>query len=227
MEIVSEDLIISQGRISELKARIKSLGNINVGAIEDFKDIKERWEFINKQYEDLLKSKEDLQSLIKKMEKTMEEQFLISFNEINENFSRVFSALFNGGKATLELDTEDDILKSGIEIKVQPPGKKLQNLNLLSGGEKSLTAVALLFAILEARPSPFCILDEIDAALDEANIARYTRYLKNFSQETQFILITHRKTTMEIADILYGVTMVEEGVSRLLSVKIKDHVMIW
>lgn len=224
LEIVSEDLIISQGRISELKARIKSLGNINVGAIEDFKDIKERWEFINKQYEDLLKSKEDLQSLIKKMEKTMEEQFLISFKEINENFSRVFSALFNGGKATLELDTEDDILKSGIEIKVQPPGKKLQNLNLLSGGEKSLTAVALLFAILEARPSPFCILDEIDAALDEANIARYTRYLKNFSQETQFILITHRKTTMEIADILYGVTMVEEGVSRLLSVKIKDHV---
>ena len=217
-------MIISQGRISELKAKNKSRGNINVGAIEDFKDIKERWEFINKQYEDLLKSKEDLQSLIKKMEKTMEEQFLISFKEINENFSRVFSALFNGGKATLELDTEDDILKSGIEIKVQPPGKKLQNLNLLSGGEKSLTAVALLFAILEARPSPFCILDEIDAALDEANIARYTRYLKNFSQETQFILITHRKTTMEIADILYGVTMVEEGVSRLLSVKIKDHV---
>lgn len=220
---VSDDIIISGNRIKELKEKIKSIGNVNVGAIEEFKSVKERLEFINKQYEDLIKSRDNLEKLIQEMENTMREQFLISFKEINENFSKVFSALFNGGKATLELDMEDDILKSGIEIKVQPPGKRLQNLNLLSGGERSLTAVALLFSILETRPSPFCILDEIDAALDEANISRYTNYLKKFSDKTQFILITHRKTTMEISDILYGVTMAEEGVSRLISVKIKDY----
>ncbi|NLY47108.1 MAG: chromosome segregation protein SMC [Tissierella sp.] len=224
LEIVSEDVIIPGNKIVELKEKIKSLGNVNVGAIEEFKSVKERLEFINKQYEDLTKSRENLEKLIQEMENTMREQFLISFKEINENFSKVFGALFNGGKATLELDIEDDILKSGIEIKVQPPGKRLQNLNLLSGGERSLTAVALLFAILETRPSPFCILDEIDAALDEANISRYTSYLKKFSDKTQFILITHRKTTMEISDILYGVTMAEEGVSRLISVKIKDYI---
>ena len=216
-------MIIPSNRISELKEKIKSIGNVNVGAIEDFKNVKDRLEFINKQYNDLINSKENLEKLIKEMDNSMREQFQISFKEISENFSKVFSILFNGGKATLELDTEDDILKSGIEIKVQPPGKKLQNLNLLSGGERSLTAVALLFAILETRPSPFCILDEIDASLDEANIGRYTRYLKKFSYETQFILITHRKTTMEISDILYGVTMAEEGVSKLISVKIKDY----
>lgn len=222
-EVYCEDMIIKPNRINELKEKIKSLGNVNVGAIEDFKNIKERLEFINKQYNDLIKSKENLEKLIKKMDNTMREQFLISFKEINENFSKVFSKLFNGGKATLELDYDEDILKSGIEIKVQPPGKRLQNLNLLSGGERSLTAVALLFAILETRPSPFCVLDEIDASLDEANLGRYTRYLKKFSQKTQFILITHRKTAMEISDILYGVTMAEEGVSKLLSVKIKDY----
>ena len=221
--IYSEEMIIPSNRISELKEKIKSIGNVNVGAIEDFKNVKDRLEFINKQYNDLINSKENLEKLIKEMDNSMREQFQISFKEISENFSKVFSILFNGGKATLELDTEDDILKSGIEIKVQPPGKKLQNLNLLSGGERSLTAVALLFAILETRPSPFCILDEIDASLDEANIGRYTRYLKKFSYETQFILITHRKTTMEISDILYGVTMAEEGVSKLISVKIKDY----
>ena len=224
LRIVSEDIIINGKQIIELKEKIKSLGNVNVGAIEEFKSVKERLEFINKQYEDLIKSRENLEKLIQEMENTMREQFLISFKEINDNFSKVFSALFNGGKATLELDMEDDILKSGIEIKVQPPGKRLQNLNLLSGGERSLTAVALLFSILETRPSPFCILDEIDAALDEANISRYTSYLKKFSDRTQFILITHRKTTMEISDILYGVTMAEEGVSKLISVKIKDYV---
>lgn len=224
LETVSEDMIISQNRITELKEKIKTLGNVNVGAIEEFKSVKERLEFINKQYEDLIMSRENLEKLIKEMENIMRDQFLHSFKEINENFSKVFSVLFNGGKANLELDMDDDILKTGIEIKIQPPGKRLQNLNLLSGGERSLTAVALLFAILETRPSPFCILDEIDAALDEANISRYTRYLKKFSDNTQFILITHRKTTMEISDILYGVTMAEEGVSKLISVKIKDYV---
>ena len=152
----------------------------------------------------------------------MKEQFLYSFNKINENFNKVFSILFDGGKADLILEDEENILTCGIEIKAQPPGKKLQNLSLLSGGEKSLTAVALLFAILQTKPTPFCILDEIDAALDEANINIYTSYIKSLSHDTQFIMITHRKSTMEIANILYGVTMEEEGVSKIVSVKLTD-----
>lgn len=175
------------------------------------------------QHEDLINSKEDLRKIIKDMEKKMRVQFIESFNNINSNFSKVFSILFNGGKASLELNGDENILNSGIEIQVQPPGKKLQNLSLLSGGEKSLTAVALLFAILQTKPSPFCILDEIDAALDESNISRYIGYLKKFNNDTQFIMITHRKTTMEAANVLYGVTMTEEGVSKLISVKLKDY----
>ena len=153
----------------------------------------------------------------------MTKQFLYNFNRINESFNEVFSVLFDGGKADLILEDEENILTCGIEIQAQPPGKKLQNLSLLSGGEKSLTAVALLFAILQIKPSPFCVLDEIDAALDEANINRYTNYLKSFSDETQFIMITHRKGTMEMADVLYGVTMEEEGVSKMVSVKLTDN----
>ncbi len=154
----------------------------------------------------------------------MEEQFILNFNKINDNFKDIFKILFNGGNADLILENKEDILNSGIEINAQPPGKKLQSLTLLSGGEKSLTAVALLFSILALKPAPFCILDEIDAALDESNISKYTSYLKNFSHETQFVLITHRKTTMEIADILYGVTMEEDGISKLISVELKDYV---
>ena len=155
----------------------------------------------------------------------MKSQFISSFKEINNNFTEVFSVLFNGGKARLELEDEEDILSSGIEIIIQPPGKKLQSLSLLSGGEKALTAVALLFSILKTKPSPFCILDEIDAALDEANINRYTNYLMSFTDTTQFILITHRKNTMEIAEILFGITMEEEGISKLISVKLKDNLI--
>jgi len=220
---ISEELIIPPNRIRELKDKIKALGNVNLGAIEDFESVKERLEFIRKQYDDLVKSKGNLEKLIREMENTMREQFMLSFKEINDNFTKVFKILFNGGKAKLELEAEGDVLTSGIEIKVQPPGKRLQNLSLLSGGERALTAVALLFAILETRPSPFCVLDEIDAALDEANISRFTNYLRKFSDTTQFILITHRKTTMEISDVLYGVTMAEEGVSRLISIKMEDH----
>ena len=224
LEDESMDMIKAKPRISQLKSDIKKLGNVNLGSIEDFKEVKERLSFIESQHNDLVNSKENLEKIIKDMEKKMRAQFLESFEKINENFSKVFSVLFNGGKAKLELEQVDDILNTGVEIVVQPPGKKLQNLNLLSGGEKSLTAVALLFAILETKPSPFCILDEIDAALDEANIGRYTDYLKKFNKKTQFILITHRKTTMEMANILYGVTMAEEGVSRLISIKLKDNV---
>lgn len=205
-----------------LKYEIKELGNVNLGAVEEYKNEKARLEFILKQQNDLIEAKDSLNKVIKDMEEKMKSQFLFNFNEINKNFKEIFKILFNGGHAELVIENEDDILQSGIEIIAQPPGKKLQSLSLLSGGEKSLTAVALLFAILKLKPSPFCILDEIDAALDEANINRYTNYLKNFDKDMQFVIITHRKTTMEIADVLYGVAMEEDGVSKIVSVKLKD-----
>ena len=206
-----------------LKGEIKELGTVNLSSIEEYKSLKTRLDFILEQERDLSKAKANLREVIIDMENKMKSQFLISFKEINENFKEIFNILFDGGQAQLILDEVDDVLNSGININAQPPGKKLQNLTLLSGGEKSLTAVALLFAILKLKPSPFCILDEIDAALDEANIGRYTNYLKVFYQDTQFVLITHRKTTMEIADILYGVAMEEDGISKLISVKLKDN----
>lgn len=218
-----EDIRGTKKTISQLKQGIKELGNVNISSIEEFENVLERYEFLNKQVIDLNGAKEDIQSVVKDMEKKMRVQFRKSFQEINERFSETFSVLFKGGKARLEIEDGDDILTAGIEIMAQPPGKKLQSLTLLSGGEKSLTAVALLFAILKTRPSPFCILDEIDAALDEANISRYTSYLNSLEDNTQFVLITHRKTTMEIADVLYGVTMEEEGVSRMISLKLKDY----
>lgn len=218
-----EDIAGATEEVKKLKNKIKKIGTVNLSSIEDYKTVKERLEFITKQHEDLLLAKENLHEVISDMESKMKEQFLYSFNNINEKFNEVFSILFNGGKASLVLEDEENILTCGIEIKVQPPGKRLQNLNLLSGGEKSLTAVALLFAILKIKPTPFCILDEIDAALDEANISRYTNYLKNFSHDTQFIMITHRKSTMEMADVLYGVTMEEEGISKIISVKLTDN----
>lgn len=224
LDLKNFDIKAARDRITKLKARIKSLGNVNVAAIDEYKDVKERLDFLIKQNTDLINGKGDLENIIRDMEKKMKVQFMKSFKIINENFGETFSKLFNGGQASLELEEGQDILEAGIQIKVQPPGKKLQNLNLLSGGEKSLTAVALLFAILKSKPSPFCILDEIDAALDESNIARYTELLKEFNEETQFILITHRKTTMEIADILYGVTMEEDGISQLISVKLEDDI---
>ncbi|MDR7856363.1 chromosome segregation protein SMC [Tissierella sp.] len=206
-----------------LKGEIKELGSVNLGSIEEYKVLNERLDFILKQQNDLLNAKENLNEVIIDMESKMKDQFVISFRMINENFKEIFKILFDGGQAELVLNDVDDILNSGIDINAQPPGKKLQNLSLLSGGEKSLTAVALLFSILKLKPSPFCILDEIDAALDEANISRYTNYLKMFYQDTQFVLITHRKTTMEIADILYGVAMEQDGISKLISVKLKDN----
>lgn len=222
-KIPLEDLNKAKADSRELKKKIKEIGSVNLASIEDYKRVKERLDFISKQHEDLLLSKKNLLQVISDMENKMEEQFIYNFNKINEAFKEVFSTLFGGGKASIELEDDKDVLTCGIEIKAQPPGKKLQNLSLLSGGEKSLTAVALLFAILKVKPTPFCILDEIDAALDEANINRYTNYLRSFSKDTQFIIITHRKGTMEVADILYGVTMEEEGVSKLVSVKLTDN----
>lgn len=206
--------------VKKLKEKIKNLGSVNLNSIEEYRNTMDRLEFMNKQCEDLISAKENLQEVILDMEMKMKKQFLYNFNKIDESFSQVFALLFDGGKANLVLEDKENILTCGIEIQAQPPGKKLQNLSLLSGGEKSLTAVALLFAIFQIKPAPFCILDEIDAALDEANISRYTNYLKSLSGKTQFIMITHRKGTMEIADILYGVTMEEEGVSKIVSVKL-------
>ena len=209
-------------RAKDIKECIKNLGTVNLSSVEEYKKVKERLDFIKDQRKDLVAAKEDLINVIKEMEEKMREQFVHSFNLIRKNFNEVFVELFGGGKADIYLEEPEKVLTSGIEIISQPPGKKLQSLTLLSGGEKSLTAVALLFSILKTKPTPFCILDEIDAALDEGNIYRYTKYLKKISQDTQFIIITHRKNTMEIADVLHGATMEEEGVTKMVSIKLKD-----
>ena len=209
-------------QIKTLKNEIQSLGDVNVNAIESYKDLHERFVFLDRQKDDLLLAKEDLKSIIKNINKTMEKRFKEEFAVINSYFNEVFIRLFGGGKAQLVLQDEDDVLECGIEIVAQPPGKKLQNLSLLSGGEKALTAIAILFAILKHKPTPFCVLDEIDAALDENNIYSFAQFLKEFSSHTQFVLITHRKGTMESSDVLYGIAMEEKGVSKMISVKLDD-----
>lgn len=208
--------------ISVLKEEIKQLGPVNIGAIDEYKRVKERYEFLSKQKSDLEEAKNSLKQVIVEMTEKMKNQFIKNFAIIKENFIITFQQLFGGGKAELILCNEENILESGVEIVAQPPGKRLQNLTLLSGGEKALTAIALLFAILKMKPSPFCILDEIEAALDDVNVARYSRFLKEFSRQTQFIIVTHRKGTMEVADVLYGVTMEEKGVSRIVSIKLEE-----
>ena len=209
-------------RIRELKDSIKALGNINIDAIEEYKNVKERFDFLTVQTNDLEKAKKELDSVIDEMMTIMKSRFAEQFKIINTNFSRVFSELFGGGRANLSLTEPSDVLESGIEIEAQPPGKKLQSLTLLSGGEKAFTAIALLFAILDVRPTPFCILDEIEAALDDVNVYRYADYLQRYSGKTQFIVVTHRRGTMEAANILYGVTMQEHGISKLLALNIDE-----
>ncbi len=209
-------------RLATLKAQIKSLGSVNVDAIEEYTAVKERFEFLTAQKTDLEKSKNNLNKIISSMEELMEEHFTKNLAEINKSFSQVFRELFGGGNGRLYLSNPDDALQSGVEIEVQLPGKGLQNINLYSGGEKSFIAIALLFAILRVKPTPFCILDEIDAALDDVNVSRFATYLKNYVDRTQFVVITHRRGTMEAATILYGVTMQEKGVSKLLSLHIDD-----
>lgn len=202
--------------LKRLKENLRELGSFSYDSIEEFEKVKNELEFQKKQEIDLQNSIEDINKIILKLENTMKKTFINEFKTINENFSNIFKILFNGGEARLELDSED-ILNCGIDIIAKPVGKKMQTLSLMSGGEKSLTAVALLFAIFETRPSPFCILDEVDAALDDSNILRYVEYLKNYLTETQFIMITHRKPTMEMADMIYGVTMEQKGVSKIVS----------
>ena len=209
-------------KIRGLREQIRSLGNINIDSIEEYKNVKERFDFLTIQTNDLQKAKKELESVIEEMLGIMKTRFAQQFKIINDNFNKVFSALFGGGTAALYLSDPDNVLESGIEIEAQPPGKKLQSLSLLSGGERAFTAIALLFAILDVRPTPFCILDEIEAALDDVNVYRFADYLKNYSDKTQFIVVTHRRGTMEAANILYGVTMQERGISKLLSLNIDE-----
>lgn len=220
MEIEEPKLAVA--RVSELRSKIKALGSVNVDAIEEYKEAKERFDFLSNQKSDLEKSQEDLNKVIASVQELMEEHFQKQFDEINKSFSHVFRELFGGGNGRLYLSDPQDVMESGIEIEVQLPGKGLQNINLYSGGEKSFIAIALLFAILEVKPTPFCILDEIDAALDDVNVSRFATYLKNYLAKTQFIVITHRRGTMEASNIMYGVTMQEKGVSKLLSLHIDD-----
>jgi chromosome segregation protein len=208
-------------KVKLIKLAIDELGNVNLGAIEEYERVSERYEFLSEQKTDLQEAKDTLFQVIAEMDIEMKIRFEQTFNGIRTHFEPVFRALFGGGRADLKLTDPEDMLNTGVEIVAQPPGKKLQNLGLLSGGERSLTAIALLFSILKVRPVPFCILDEVEAALDEANVYRFSQYLKRFSSETQFIVITHRKGTMEEADVLYGVTMQESGVSKLVSVRLE------
>ena len=207
-----EDEPRAQARLSELRTKIRSLGSVNVAAIEEYREVSERYRFLKEQSDDVENSRTELLSMIRELTAQMRQLFSESFEKINQHFQQIFTELFMGGQARLELTDPDNILESGIEIHVQPPGKIIKNLSALSGGEKAFVAIAIYFAILKVKPSPFCILDEIEAALDEVNVSRYARYLQNLSDKTQFIAITHRRGTMEEADILYGVTMQEKGV---------------
>ena len=209
-----------QKRVNKLREQIKALGSINIDSIEEYKKNKERFDFMQEQKKDLEESSEKLKKVISEMTEVMKKQFTEQFKVINKNFGEIFSQLFGGGKADIKLSDEENVLDSGIEIEAQPPGKKLQNMMLLSGGEKALTAIALLFSILKINPAPFCVLDEIEAALDDVNVYRFAEYLKKFTKEIQFLVITHRKGTMEVADTVYGITMEENGISKLLSMKL-------
>ncbi len=214
-----EDPKGAQRRLHELKNSIRHLGSVNLGAIEEYKEVKERYEFMSAQVEDVEKSKKELIRLIEELTHKMSHQFREQFVKINENFNETFRELFGGGKAELILENPTDVLESNIDIKLQPPGKMVKRLDSLSGGEKGLSAIALLFAIMKVNPAPFCIFDEVEAALDDVNVARYAQYVRRMTENTQFILITHRRGTMEEADMLYGITMQEQGVSKLLELK--------
>ncbi len=218
LESISE----ARSRLNELKSKIRNLGNVNVGAIEEYKEVSERYDFMSKQVEDVEKSKKEIERLITDLTKQMREEFIVAFEQINRNFTFTFKELFGGGTASLSLTDPEDILTSGIDIIVHPPGKIVVHLDALSGGEKALVAIALYFAIMKVRPAPFCVMDEIEAALDEVNVDRFAQYVRSLTGKTQFILITHRRGTMEEADVLYGVTMQDEGVSKLLALRASE-----
>ncbi|MBE1446370.1 chromosome segregation protein SMC [Paenibacillus sp. OAS669] len=219
---VPEDVLGAQNQVRELKRDIAVLGEVNLGAVEEFARVNERFQFLSEQKNDLVEAKTTLYQVIREMDEEMSKRFRTTFDAIRSHFVVVFAKLFGGGRADLILSEPDNLLDTGIEIVAQPPGKKLQNLQLLSGGERALTAIALLFSIIRVKPVPFCVLDEVEAALDEANVSRFAEYLREFSEQTQFIVVTHRKGTMEEADVLYGVTMEEGGVSKLVSVRLEE-----
>jgi len=212
----------AQRRVGDLKRSISNLGNINLDAIDEFQRVNERYTYFTDQRDDVQKAKSELLKIIAEVTGEMEHIFAEQFTKINEAFQSTFLELFGGGKATLELEDPEDILNCGIEIKVQPPGKSLKIITLLSGGEKAFVAIALYFAILKVRPTPFVVMDEIEAALDDANVTRFARYMRGMADNTQFIVITHRRGTMEEADTLYGVTMQEQGVTRVLTINLND-----
>ena len=216
------DLSAMKKEIASLRDQIRKLGDVNVNAIEDYKSLLERFTFMKTQRDDLVEAEKTLEGIIDELDASMRKQFTEKFAEIRREFDKVFKELFGGGKGTLELTPDEDILEAGIRIIAQPPGKKLQNMMQLSGGEKALTAIALLFAIQNLKPSPFCLLDEIEAALDDSNVGRFAKYLHKLTKNTQFIVITHRRGTMEQVDRLYGITMQEKGVSTLVSVSLID-----
>lgn len=217
--IVIENMSEAKKRLHEIKVAIKKLGSINVGAIEEYKEVSERYTFLKEQIDDIEKSKSELNKIIEDLTVSMSEKFLTQFNKINSEFATCFTDFFGGGKGELVLEEPDNCLESAIEIKIQPPGKSVQNINLFSGGEKSLAALALLFSVLKVTPAPFCIYDEVEAALDDVNVERFAKYMRKMTDNTQFISITHRRGTMEEADVLYGVTMQEKGVSKLLELQ--------
>ncbi len=217
-----QSVTAATSRISKLRAALKALGDVNVAAIEEFKQVKERYDFLTVQIDDLDRAKADLEMLINELTSNMKNIFKTQFAVINENFGKVFKEFFDGGTGALKLKDPQDILNSDIEIEAQPPGKVIKNISSLSGGEQALVAISLYFAILKVRPTPFCIVDEIEAALDDANVFRYAAYLRKLSQETQFVAITHRRGTMEEADVLYGVTMQEKGVSKMLTINVNE-----
>ncbi len=209
-------------RIAELKRGLGELGTPNLGAIEEFSRVSERYDFLTAQRDDVEKAKKDLLKVIADMTAEMKEIFTREFEAVNERFGKTFAELFGGGKASLELEDPENVLESGIEIKAQPPGKSLSVISLLSGGEKAYVAIALYFAIMKVRPTPFCVMDEIEAALDEANVARFAKYLRSMSHGTQFVVITHRRVTMEEADYIYGITMQEKGVSKVIELNVEE-----
>ena len=212
----------ARSKVKELKSLIKELGYVNIEAIEEYDRVRERYDFLSNQRDDLKEAEDTLLEIIKEMDDVMKTKFITAFESIRLEFKKVFREMFHGGEAELILTDPDNILETGIEIQAVPSGKNLKSLSLLSGGEKTFTAISLLFAILNVRPVPFCLLDEVEAALDDANVESFGNYLYKYRDKTQFILITHKKKTMEFADILYGITMQESGVSKLVSVKLED-----
>ncbi len=223
LEVPNWDRQAAAEEIQALQEKIRRLGNVNLDALDELEEIEKRLTFQVSQRDDLQKAERDLQQIIAEINKTSRELFAATFEQVQKNFGELFEKCFGGGKAELLLEDSADILEAGIEIAARPPGKKLTSLSLMSGGEKTMTTIALLFAIFKSRPSPFCILDEVDAALDETNVHRFVVLLESFKETSQFILITHNKITMAMADRLYGVTMQEKGVSKRVAVELEKY----